>query len=110
MRGDPQPVTFPAAATTIQENTFTIIGEIAGPDETSESGDTRIGVDYDIVLDRDRDGIFDTPRAQDAWGEVTAESRTLELHGTQWTVRDTPTSPPRRAGAGRSFHENSEWC
>jgi hypothetical protein len=59
-RGGPQAVTFPAGATTIQQNTFQLdTGTLAGPLETPGSGDARIGVGYDVVIDFDRDGQFD---------------------------------------------------
>ncbi|MBL8732789.1 MAG: hypothetical protein JNN13_10510 [Planctomycetes bacterium] len=59
-RGAAQTVTFPAGATTIQQNTFTLTtGTLPGPVETSASGDTRIGVGYDVVIDFDQDGQFD---------------------------------------------------
>jgi len=60
VRGTPQTVTFPAAPTTIQQNTFLLdSGTLPGPVETALSGDTRIGVGYDVVIDINRDGQFD---------------------------------------------------
>jgi hypothetical protein len=60
VRGTPQTVTFPAGATTIQQNTFQLdTGTLAGPNETAGSGDARIGVPYDVVIDFDQDGQFD---------------------------------------------------
>lgn len=59
-RGAPQTVTFPAGATTIQQNTFTIdTGLLPGPDETALAGDIRTGIGYDIVIDFGQDGVFD---------------------------------------------------
>jgi len=59
VRGGPQTETFPAAATTIQQNTFVIdTGMLPGPDEAPLSGDTSIGVGYDVVIDFDQDGQF----------------------------------------------------
>lgn len=59
-RGTPQTVTFPAGATTIQQNTFQIdAGTLPGPDESAGSGDTRTAVGYDVVIDFGQDGVFD---------------------------------------------------
>lgn len=59
-RGAPQTVTFPAGATTIQQNTFTLdTGTLPGPDESPASGDTRIGIGYDVIIDFGQDGNFD---------------------------------------------------
>ncbi|MCA8942543.1 MAG: hypothetical protein KDB80_08320, partial [Planctomycetes bacterium] len=59
-RGAPQTVTFPAGATTIQQNTFVLdSGSLPGPDESFRSADTRIGVGYDVVVDFGQDGNFD---------------------------------------------------
>lgn len=59
VRGTPQTVTFPAGATTIQQNTFLLDnGALLGPTETPSSGDARIGVGYDVVIDIGRDGSF----------------------------------------------------
>jgi len=59
VRGAPQTVTFPAAPTTIQQNTFLLDnGTLLGPVETALSADTRIGVGYDVVIDIGRDGQF----------------------------------------------------
>jgi hypothetical protein len=56
----PQAVTFASGATSITAWTFTLDnGALLGPDETPGSGDTRIGVGYDVVIDIDRDGVFD---------------------------------------------------
>jgi hypothetical protein len=55
--GGPQSVSLGGA--TIQANTFTIdAGALPGPDETPGSGDTRLGVAYDLVLDLDQDGVL----------------------------------------------------
>jgi hypothetical protein len=60
VRGTAQTVTFPAAATGIQQQTFQLdAGTLPGPSEALASGDTRIGVGYDVVIDVDRDGVFD---------------------------------------------------
>lgn len=59
VRGAPQTVTFPAGATTIQQNTFLLDnGALPGPNEAPGSGDARIGVGYDVVIDIGRDGQF----------------------------------------------------
>jgi hypothetical protein len=58
VRGAPQTVAFPAAATTIQQNTFALLGPLPGPNEAPGSGDTRIGVGYDVVIDFGQDGVF----------------------------------------------------
>ncbi|MFY9345829.1 MAG: hypothetical protein WAT39_25280 [Planctomycetota bacterium] len=59
-RGAPQTVTFPAAATTIQQNTFQLdAGALPGPNEAISSGDTRIGVAYDVVIDFGQNATFD---------------------------------------------------
>jgi hypothetical protein len=58
-RGAPQTITFPAGATSIQQNTFQIdAGLLAGPDEAAGSGDTRTAVGYDVVIDFGQDGVF----------------------------------------------------
>lgn len=58
-RGAPQTVTFPAGATTIQQNTFLLnSGTLAGPVETPASGDARLSVPYDVVIDFGQDGQF----------------------------------------------------
>jgi hypothetical protein len=60
VRGAPQTVTFPAGATTIQQNTFLLDnGALLGPNENPSSQDARIGVGYDVVIDVGRDGQFD---------------------------------------------------
>lgn len=60
VRGTPQTVTFPAGATTIQQNTFLLDnGALLGPNEGPSSGDTRIGVGYDVVIDFAQNGTFD---------------------------------------------------
>lgn len=60
VRGTPQTVTFPAGATSIQQNTFLLDnGALLGPNESAGSGDARIGVGYDVVVDFGRDGSFD---------------------------------------------------
>ncbi|MEZ6037871.1 MAG: hypothetical protein R3F29_10350 [Planctomycetota bacterium] len=59
-RGAPQTVTFATGATSIQQNTFLLDnGALPGPDESAGSGDTRIGVGYDVVVDFGQDGVFD---------------------------------------------------
>jgi hypothetical protein len=59
-RGAPQLVSFPLGATTIQQNTFLLdSGLLPGPNELPSSGDTRIGVGYDVVVDFGQDGVFD---------------------------------------------------
>jgi len=60
VRGAAQPVSFPAGATTIQQNTFLLdAGTLPGPSELPASGDARIGVGYDVVVDFGQDGQFD---------------------------------------------------
>ena len=60
VRGAPQTVTFPAGATTIQQNTFLLDnGTLPWPNEANASGDTRLGVGYDVVIDFARNGTFD---------------------------------------------------
>jgi hypothetical protein len=60
VRGAAQPVSFPAAATTIQQNTFLLdAGLLPGPSELPASGDARIGIGYDVVIDFGQDGQFD---------------------------------------------------
>ncbi|MBX3462154.1 MAG: hypothetical protein KF830_03210 [Planctomycetes bacterium] len=60
VRGAPQAVAFPAGATTIQQNTFLLDGgALPGPSEAAGSGDPRIGVGYDVVVDFGQDGQFD---------------------------------------------------
>ena len=59
VRGAPQTVTFPAGATTIQQNTFTLdTGSLPGPSEAPASGDTRLSIPYDVVIDFGQDGQF----------------------------------------------------
>jgi hypothetical protein len=58
--GGAQTVTFPASATTIQQNTFQLdTGALLGPNESNNSNDTRLGVGYDVVIDFGQDGQFD---------------------------------------------------
>lgn len=59
VRGAPQTVTFTSQPSGIEANVVDLIGTIPGPDETPGSGDTRIGVGYDLVIDRQQDGSFD---------------------------------------------------
>ncbi len=56
--GGPQTVAF--TTTTVQANTITLdSGALAGPDASASSGDTRIGVGYDVVIDVNQNGRFD---------------------------------------------------
>lgn len=61
VRGGPQTELFPAASTLITDYTFLLAspGQIAGPNETALSGDTRIGVGYDVIIDRNQNGTFE---------------------------------------------------
>ncbi|MBL9077292.1 MAG: hypothetical protein JNL08_07310 [Planctomycetes bacterium] len=60
VRGAPQTVLFAAGATTIQQYTFQLdAGTLPGPNEAPSSGDARIGVGYDVVVDLDQDGQLD---------------------------------------------------
>lgn len=60
VRGGGQAVTFPSGTSLIQDRTFTVdVGTLLGPDETPGLGDTRIGVGYDLVVDVNRNGVFD---------------------------------------------------
>lgn len=59
-RGAPQSIAFPGAGSSIQTRTFTLdTGALPGPDESPGSGDLRIGVGYDVVLDLNGNGVFD---------------------------------------------------
>ncbi len=60
VRGAPQTVAFHAGATSIQQNTFVLdAGTLPGPSEAPASGDARIGIGYDVVVDFGQDGQFD---------------------------------------------------
>ena len=59
--GGPQTFTFGGATSTVQANTIQLdAGNLAGPDATPSSGDTRIGVAYDVVIDLNQNGKFDS--------------------------------------------------
>ncbi|HEX6811933.1 MAG TPA: hypothetical protein VF384_09960, partial [Planctomycetota bacterium] len=95
VRGAPQTVTFPVGATTIQQNTFLLDnGSLLGPNETAGSGDIRIGVGYDVVIDFGQDGQF-TEGVDMIDGYEGSEAgfyvcRNLQLGGTVTTPNAGP--------------------
>ncbi|MEM7199455.1 MAG: hypothetical protein AAF628_04265 [Planctomycetota bacterium] len=92
VRGGPQTESF--AATTIQANTFNLSGALPGPNEASGSGDTRIGVGYDVVIDLDRDGTFDDDDLCDGFHPSIAGF---------YVVRDTETGSTKGSGSGGPY-------
>ncbi|MEM7200584.1 MAG: hypothetical protein AAF628_09985 [Planctomycetota bacterium] len=56
--GGAESITF--ALGSIQANTLTVdTGTLLGPNESAASGDVRPGVGYDVVIDVNRNGVFD---------------------------------------------------
>ena len=108
VRGGPQAVTFPAGASSIQQNTFLLDnGTLLGPNEAAGSGDTRIGVGYDVVIDFDRDGQFDADSDMlDGYDDVEAGfyvCRNLTLGATATSVNAGPYPVSQLNYTGGSF-------
>ncbi len=87
------PQTFSFSGTTIQANTLVIdTGLLPGPDTTPGSGDTRVGVPYDVVIDFDQNGTFDGLDLIDGY---------LDREAGFYVVRDTTIGGSELApGAG----------
>lgn len=108
VRGAPQTVTFPAAATTIQQNTFLLDnGTLLGPVETALSGDIRIGIGYDVVIDIARDGQFndgvDLIDGYDGEEGGFYVCRNLQLGGVATTPAGGPYQVTEITYSGGSF-------
>ena len=107
-RGAAQTVTFPAGATSIQQCTFQLDGgALPGPNEANGSGDLRIGVGYDVVIDLDRDGQFD-PESDllDGYDDVEAGfyvCRNLVKGGTAASPGNGPYAVTQINYSGGSF-------
>ncbi|MEM7202429.1 MAG: hypothetical protein AAF628_19310 [Planctomycetota bacterium] len=71
VRGTPQSVTFNGPS--IQASTAVLdAGTLLGPDESASSGDARVGVGYDVVVDFDGNGQLSGPDLIDGYDAVQA--------------------------------------
>lgn len=107
VRGAAQVVTFPAGATSITQNTFQLdTGTLPWPNEAPASGDTRIGIGYDVVIDFDRDGVFDADADMiDGYGDEAGfyVCRDLARGGTSAATGQGPYAVTRINYTGGSF-------
>lgn len=107
VRGAAQTVTFPAGATTIQQNTFLLdAGSLPGPSEVPTSGDPRIGIGYDVVVDFGQDGQFDADvDLIDGYGDEAGfyVTRNLTLGGIKTNVTRGPYAVTQINYSGGSF-------
>lgn len=107
VRGAAQAVSFPAGATTIQQNTFQLdAGLLPGPNEAPSSGDVRLGIGYDVVIDFGMDGQFD-PAVDliDGYGDEAGfyVVRDLALGGLKTAITRGPYPVSQLNYSGGSF-------